>query len=230
MTTSGVTEWHSAAASPHEILTWPLSSATHSVSSCNLSVAFTVERKINMTLSLILQNFKQLYFYEIWNSSFSQKSVKKLQDSLQSNKTTGTSYKHVFTFVTISRRTLLRMINVSYKSCRENQNTYFTVSKFFFGKSWCLYDNVEKYGGVGEATDEKIIRFNSFTCGVSKTTRTREPTHGNTLTQARPRMRARAHAHTHTEMWNNYWFLTATIVSWIGLNVMLYIYSLSYLS
>jgi len=46
--------------------------------------------------------------------------------------------------MTASRRILLRMTNISDKSCRENQNTHFVFSNFFFRKS-CRYDeNVEK--------------------------------------------------------------------------------------
>ena len=35
-------------------------------------------------------------------------------------------------FFIISRSVLLRMINVSDKNCRENQNTQFVFSDFFF--------------------------------------------------------------------------------------------------
>jgi hypothetical protein len=43
----------------------------------------------------------------------------------------GALREDVSTFVTISRWILLRMRNVSNKSCRENQNTYFMFSNFF---------------------------------------------------------------------------------------------------
>ena len=48
------------------------------------------------------------------------------------------------------------MRNVSYKICRENQNTYF-VFIFFFRKSSRLWDNVEKYCGAGQATDDNMV-------------------------------------------------------------------------
>jgi len=35
-------------------------------------------------------------------------------------------------FLIISTSTLLRMRNVSYKNCRENQNTRFVFRNFFF--------------------------------------------------------------------------------------------------
>jgi len=47
--------------------------------------------------------------------------------------------------MTTSRSILVRMKKVSNKRCRENQNTYFVISKFYFCKSCDLEDNVEKY-------------------------------------------------------------------------------------
>jgi hypothetical protein len=46
--------------------------------------------------------------------------------------------------MTISRWILLRMRNVSYNSCRENQNTYFMYNKFLLRRSCLLWDNVEE--------------------------------------------------------------------------------------
>jgi hypothetical protein len=48
----------------------------------------------------------------------------------------------------------LKIINISYKSCRENQNTRFTFSNFS-RNSYPLWDNVENSGGAREATDDK---------------------------------------------------------------------------
>jgi len=44
---------------------------------------------------------------------------------------TGTLHEDQYTFLIISRSFLLRMRNVSDKSCRENQNTCFVFSNFF---------------------------------------------------------------------------------------------------
>ena len=52
------------------------------------------------------------------------------------------------------------------KSCRENQNTHFLLSNFFFPNSSCLRDNVQKYGRAREATDDNIIRRMRFACWV----------------------------------------------------------------
>jgi hypothetical protein len=60
-------------------------------------------------------------------------------------KITGTYHKDVFTFMTISRRILLRTRNVLDKSCTENQNTHF------------MFNNVDEYGRVRDATDNYII-------------------------------------------------------------------------
>ena len=43
---------------------------------------------------------------------------------------TGTLHEDQHTFLIISRLILLRMRNVSDKSCRENQNTHFVFSNF----------------------------------------------------------------------------------------------------
>ena len=43
----------------------------------------------------------------------------------------GTLYEDLHTFVIISRSFILRMRNVSDKSCTENENTHFVFSDFF---------------------------------------------------------------------------------------------------
>ena len=64
-------------------------------------------------------------------------------------------HEDVRTFMTISRSVLLRMRNVSDESCRENQNTHFMFNKFFFFENRAVFEiNVEKYGTVGQATED----------------------------------------------------------------------------
>jgi len=59
---------------------------------------------------------------------------------------TGTLHADRYTFFIISRSVLLRVGNVSDKSCRENQNTHSVFSNFFFSrKLYRLWYNVEKY-------------------------------------------------------------------------------------
>ena len=55
----------------------------------------------------------------------------------------GTLHGDQCTVLGISCFFLLRMRNVSEKSCRENQNTHFVFSNFFL-KSYCLWENEKK--------------------------------------------------------------------------------------
>jgi len=71
----------------------------------------------------------------------------------------------------ISPSVLLRTRNVSDKNCTENQNTHFKVFFFFF-KSCCFSDNVEKCCRVGHAPDGNIIPRMRFTCWIPKATDT----------------------------------------------------------
>jgi len=50
--------------------------------------------------------------------------------------------------------------NVLDKSNRENQNTHFIFSNFICWKSCCLWDNVEKYCRVMQATDDNRVPAN----------------------------------------------------------------------
>jgi hypothetical protein len=67
-----------------------------------------------------------------WNLIFvfSRKSVEKTQVSLKS----GTLHPDQYTFLVIYRSVLLRMKNVSGKSCRETRNTHFMFNNFFIWK------------------------------------------------------------------------------------------------
>ena len=67
---------------------------------------------------------------------------------------------------------LLRKRNVSNKSCKENQNTDFVFSNFFFGKSCRLWENVEKCGRVRQATDDNIVQRMRTACWIIKATDT----------------------------------------------------------
>jgi hypothetical protein len=73
----------------------------------------------------------------------------------------------------ISRWILLRIRNVSDKSCRENQNTHFMFNNFFPSRKSCrLWDNVGKYGTARQDTDDNIIRRMRFACRITKATDT----------------------------------------------------------
>ena len=76
-----------------------------------------------------------------------RKSVEKIQVSLKSDKNNWYFTLKVFTFMAISCLILLKMRNISNKPCRENQNTHFVSSHFFFFRnSFCSCDKAEKYG------------------------------------------------------------------------------------
>jgi mannose-6-phosphate isomerase-like protein (cupin superfamily) len=50
------------------------------------------------------------------------------------------------------------MKNSSDKSCRENQNTHFVFSNFFFCENLAVYEiQVEKYFRTGQATDDSTV-------------------------------------------------------------------------
>jgi hypothetical protein len=52
----------------------------------------------------------------------------------------GTLHEYQFIFLTISRSVLLRMKNISGKSCRGIQNTHFVFSKFIFFENITVYE------------------------------------------------------------------------------------------
>jgi len=76
-----------------------------------------------------------------WNLAFIiRKSVERIQGSLKfDKKKIGTLHEYQWKFMKISGRILLRMRNVSDKSCCENQNTYFIFNSFFFLENRAVY-------------------------------------------------------------------------------------------
>jgi hypothetical protein len=66
---------------------------------------------------------------------------------------------------------LLRIRNVSDKSCRKNQNTHFMFCNSF-SKIVPLRDNVEKYGTGRQVTYDNIIWRMCFACWITKATNT----------------------------------------------------------
>ena len=103
----------------------------------------------------------------------------------------GTLHENQYTFLFISHSILLRMRNVSDKSCRENQLTHFVFSNFFFfRKSCCLWD-VEKCGTARKTTDNNMAPAHCIL-----------DTYTNTLS-----------------ICNIYSFSTATMVRWTRLSV-----------
>jgi hypothetical protein len=72
-------------------------------------------------------------------------------------------------FMVISRWILLRMRNISDKTCSENQTTFCVQ---FFPKSRPLWHKVLKYCRAGEATDDNIILRTHFARCIPKATDT----------------------------------------------------------
>ena len=105
---------------------------------------------------------------------------------------TGTLHEDLFAFMTISCWIILRIRTVSDRSCRENQNTHVTFNNAV-PKSHCLWDNVEKFGGDGEAEDDDKASAH-WVSGKGRYTRARVRIHSN----ARLHKRTRAHKYTHT--------------------------------
>jgi hypothetical protein len=62
--------------------------------------------------------------------------------------------QYTFSIILVSRSDLCRMKTISDKSCVENRTTHVIVSNFF--KSCRLWDNVEKYYGVWQTTDDNM--------------------------------------------------------------------------
>ena len=75
--------------------------------------------------NLILEDFLEI----CWENEF----------WLKSYKSNGYFTWYLYTFMTMSRWILLKMRNISDKSCRGNQKTYFVFSNFFF-KNDSIYE------------------------------------------------------------------------------------------
>jgi hypothetical protein len=78
----------------------------------------------------------------------------------------GTLHEDLCTFMILSR-SVLRMRNISDKTCRKNQNTHFILSNFS-RKSYRLWDNVENRCRAGQVTEDmppfvkKSVWFSSW--------------------------------------------------------------------
>ena len=105
-----------------------------------------------------------MYCHEIWYLSIFQNLSQKLKFHKNLTRIMGT-------LRIVSCSVLLRMINVSDRSFRENQNTYLMFDKFFW-KLFCLWDNVEKFDKAREATHNNIIWHMRIACWITKATNT----------------------------------------------------------
>jgi len=76
-----------------------------------------------------------------------RKYRKKIQVSFKCDKNDAYFHEDLYTFVIVYRSVLLRMRDVSDKSCTGNRYTHFMFNNFFFRKS-CLFEQMwKKYLG-----------------------------------------------------------------------------------
>jgi hypothetical protein len=126
------------------------------------------------------------------------KCIEKIQDLYNITTITNTLREDVCTsFMTRNLNIiLLRMRNISDKSCKENKNTYFKFHNFFFRKSCRLRNIVEICGTSRQATYNNKIRRVRISCWRANAT--------NTL-----------------RISNNHCLSTATMVAWTHVGVTL---------
>jgi len=100
--------------------------------------------------------FHRTYFrdFDLW--VFFENLSRKFQFYKKLTRITSILHEDQYTFLIISRSILLRIRSVSYKSCRENQNTC-VIFNNVFRKLCRLWDNVEKYGRDRQATEDNIV-------------------------------------------------------------------------
>ena len=109
-------------------------------------------------------------FCEIWWWSVFQKSVKKIQVSLKSEKDNGTLHEDQYRFLIMSCWIYLRMRNVADKRCREYQNTHFIVDNFFFNRTF--YEIMWKNMADPDRAQMTIWHMH-IACWIPKATNTR---------------------------------------------------------
>jgi len=97
-------------------------------------------------------------FHEICYLCIFRKSVVETRVSLKSDTYNGYfTWSSMYVCGSISVN-FLEMRNVSDKRCRENWNTHFPFNNFFFFRKSCLlWNNVEKYCRVGQATNDSMV-------------------------------------------------------------------------
>jgi hypothetical protein len=113
------------------------------------------------------------YPAQILYLSIFRKSVEKIQFNYNLTRITGTLHEDQYTFLIISRSILLRMKNVSDKSCRENQNARFVFNNFF--RKSCLFSSEKNIAKQGRP--QMTIWRMRILCWITKVTHTICNTH-----------------------------------------------------
>jgi hypothetical protein len=132
-----------------------------------------LDMSVSVRLSVHMEQLGSLWtdFVKIFIREFFKNLSRKFKFHKNRTRMTGILHAHHCTFILISRLILPGMTNVSYRSCRENQNSRIAFS-FFFMKSCSLWGSVEKYVTARQATDDITWRMR-FCCWITKTPDTR---------------------------------------------------------
>jgi hypothetical protein len=104
-------------------------------------------------------------FHEILYLSIFRKSVEKIQVSFESHKKNACFTRRPVYIYNLPCSLLLRMGNLSYKVCKDNQNTHFMVGMFFFSfENRTIYEIMWKAGKARQAAESNIIRRMRIAC------------------------------------------------------------------
>jgi hypothetical protein len=107
--------------------------------------------------------------FETWE--FLKKSVEKIQVELISDKNNVCfTWRRVYVYDNISLNSSQNEICFRQNLCRKWKYIFCWIT--FSRKSCRLWDNVEKYGTAGQATDGNIIRRMRFACWITRATDT----------------------------------------------------------
>jgi hypothetical protein len=127
-----------------------------------------------------------------------KKSVVKIQVFFfNMERTKDISHKDQYTFMIVPRSVLLTIRNVSDKSCRENQNTYFNFNNFFFSK---IIRFVWKYTVQPDRPQKTIWRMH-IACWLRKATNTLRICSTYSFSTARIVVRRRLQCDVHCLSW-----------------------------
>ena len=128
----------------------------HSIFRCLCKIASCLSIRLSAHMEQLGSQWT--YFREIWYlGDFFLKSVKKIQDSLKLDKNKGHfTWRPMYIF--IISRSFLRMGNVFGQMLYRKIETHIlcSVTFFFFPNMCCLWNKVEKYCRVGQATDDNM--------------------------------------------------------------------------
>jgi len=95
--------------------------------SCKATISFVVSVRHHGTTGFPLDGFSWNFIFECFKKNLSRK----FKSHYNLTTITGTVHADRYTFCITSPSVLLRMRNVSDKSCTENQNTHFVFCDFF---------------------------------------------------------------------------------------------------